>query len=104
MNGLVFRAGTGQAVSELSQEEQITVLSNLFQEYALHHHGMVVPSDFLALSLQAMIQLERGGRTNVLYNLAKAVGTKRPDSQESRLSRMPMGLIEHALYKFLLCI
>ncbi len=96
MNNCVL-SGTGQTISELSREEQIGVVTKLFQEYALLHYERVYPSDYLILSLEAMVQLDRGGRTNVMYNLAKAIGTKRPNSQESRLpvSRMPMGLIEY---------
>ena len=37
------------------------------------------------------------GRSNVVYGLAKAIGTERADKSNSRLpaKRMPMGLLEH---------
>ena len=61
--------------------------------------GIVVPSDFLKLSLNAMSRLQEAGRTNMVYNMSKAIGTLRPDSEESRLpiSRMPMGLLEYCV-------
>ena len=42
------------------------------------------------------------GRSNVLYNLAKALGTMRDDQTDSLLpvKRMPMGLIEHCVNFF----
>ncbi len=38
-----------------------------------------------------------GNRSNVLYNLAKGVGTNRMDESESRfpVTWMPMGLVEY---------
>ncbi len=77
MNNCVL-SGTGQTISELCREEQIAVVTKLFQKYALLYYERVYPSDYLILSLEAMVQLDRGGGTNVMYNLAKAIGTKRP--------------------------
>lgn len=31
----------------------------------------------------AMVQLSKGGQTNVLYNLAKRIGRMRPDKKDS---------------------
>ena len=73
-----IEASTGQTISELCREEQIGVVTKLFQKYALLYYERVHPSDYLILSLEAMVQLDRGGGTNVMYNLAKAIGTKRP--------------------------
>lgn len=65
----------------------------------MNNCSIVVPSDFLKLSLSAMSRLQEAGRTNVIYNMSKAIGTPRPDSEESRLpiSRMPMGLLEYCV-------
>ena len=45
----------------------------------------------------AMLRLSEGGRTNVLYNLAKGIGTLRPDQSDSRfpIKQMPLGLVEY---------
>lgn len=55
------------------------------------------PTDFLVLSITAAEHLKKGGRGNVLYLLAKALGTKRPDGTDTLLpiKRLPMGMIEH---------
>ena len=49
-----------------------------------------------------MVQLSNGGRTDVLYNLAKGMGTLRPDKKDSRfpINRMPMGLVEYTAQFF----
>ena len=57
----------------------------------------VPPSDFIHLGIQGMDRLHKADRMNVIYLIAKALGTARPDGSDSLLptSRMPMGLIEH---------
>ena len=46
-----------------------------------------------------MIQLSKGGRTNIL---AKGIGTMRSDKKDSRfpVMRMPMGLVEYTAQFF----
>lgn len=90
-------SSTEESLSQLEPEQQLQVISKLFQEYALVNSSIVVPSDFLALSVKAMYQLKEARRTNVIYNMTKAIGTKRTGSNESRLpvTRMPMGLLEY---------
>ena len=82
MNNCVL-SGTGQTISELCREEQIGVVTKLFQKYALLYYERVYPS---ILSLEAMVQLDRGGGTNVMYNLVKAIGTKRPNSMRNGMT------------------
>ena len=81
---------------------RLPVLSELFSDCVSALFKCVVPKDFLCLAASAMGQLSIGGRTNVLYNLAKGMGTLRPDSKESRfpINRMPMGLVEYAAQFF----
>ena len=38
--------------------------------------GLFVPEDFVAVAARAMLQLKISGRSNILYNLAKAIGTQ----------------------------
>ena len=49
-----------------------------------------------------MLQLANNGRTNVLYNLAKGIGTLRQDEEDTRfpVKRMPMGLVEYTAQFF----
>ena len=44
-----------------------------------------------------MVRLKAGNRSNVVYNLAKGIGTSRKDEVESRfpVGIMPMGLVEY---------
>ena len=58
---------------------------------------LFVPKDFVAVAARAMLQLKINGRSNILYNLAKAIGTIREDGSDSRFptKRMPMGLVEY---------
>ena len=60
---------------------------------------MTPPDDFLKLALLAMEHLKSCGRSNVIYNLAKALGTMRDDQTDSLLPAkgMPMGLVEHCV-------
>ncbi len=51
-------------------------------------------ADFLQLSASAMTRLKNHGRSNVVYNLAKGVGTEQSDSCFP-VCRMPMGLVEY---------
>ena len=77
MNNCVL-SGTGQTISELCREEQIGVVTISSSRNMLLYYERNYPSDYLILSLEAMVQSDRGGGTNVMYNLAKAIGTKRP--------------------------
>lgn len=56
----------------------------------------MVPDDFLVYCSQAFQQLSEVQRSNVLYSLAKGIGTMRTGRSESLfpVTRMPMGLLE----------
>ena len=88
----------------LPVNDQMRVLSNLFSVHMLNSFGINVPDDFLSCAANAMYQLRLGQRTNVLYNLAKGIGTLRADNSDSRFptKRMPMGLIEYTA-SFFVC-
>ena len=80
------------AVKQQDGSKQLEIVSNLFCSYALSQ-DITVPSDFLKLFLDASLHMRRCNRTNVVYGLAKAVGTLRKDGKDSLLpaKRMPMG-------------
>ena len=79
------------------------VLSQLFVMF-LKQSTIVrnLPSDFLELAVKGMIHLKKCGRSNIIYVLAKALGTMRPDQSDSLLpaKRMPMGLVEYIVMYF----
>ena len=56
-----------------------------------------VCDDFLEVASSAMARLKAGNRSNVVYNLAKGIGTSRKDEAESQfpVGKMPMGLVEY---------
>jgi len=88
--------------SKLPEDTQLQTLSRLFSSYLVSSHDLQVPDDFLCHAANAMLQLRQNKRTNVLYNLAKGMGTLREDKTDSRfpIKRMPMGLVEYAASYF----
>ena len=79
---------TDQTLSQLSQE---------FSEFVARPLGLSIPENFLVLSVNTMQHLKTCGRTNVLYALAKGIGTVRDDNSNSLFpsKRLPMGLLQH---------
>lgn len=75
----------------------LQAMSVAFSKYCRQELGVEVCDDFLHLSSSAMFRLTAGNRSNVVYNLAKGIGTCRRDSTESRfpVGKMPMGLVEY---------
>ena len=82
--------------NQLQPECQLVALSELFTSY-MKHLSLTIPEDFLRNAANAMVHLSDAGRTNVLYNLAKGIGTIRLDSTNTRfpVNQMPMGLVEY---------
>ena len=79
------------------------MLSQLFSGVLTTYFGVSpVADDFLFLVAHGIQHLHQQKRSNVIYSLAKAVGTMRPDGSDSLLpvKRMPMGLIEYAVMFF----
>ena len=79
----------------LPSQERAAAVGTLMQSLASPE--LNVPSDFVELSLASMKRLKNFGRSNILYGIASALGTMRPDGSDSRMpvSRMPVGLIEY---------
>ena len=82
----------------LESSQQLEFLSKAFTTFLEQNSSIntIPPTDFLQLVVQGMEQLCIAGRTNVIYSLAKGLGTIREGSTESLLptGRMPMGMIE----------
>ena len=78
-------------------EDQLRLLSDLFVSYLQAKSIPAVPQDFLQLAVAGMECLKEAFRPNLIYKLAKALGTTRPDASGPLIpvSRMPMGLLEH---------
>ena len=92
-----------EALAPLEADDQLDILSDKFSRFLKQRfQTKVPPGDFLKLVVQGMERLHASGRTNVIYLLAKALGTTRPDGSDSLLptSRMPMGLVEYIVNFF----
>ena len=89
------------AVSQLGEFTRLEIISEMFGAYA-HSQGVSVSNDFLQLLLQAAHHLKNCNRINVVYGLAKVIGTMRLDKTDSLMpaKRMPMGLVEYLVQFF----
>ena len=86
----------------LTAEDQLSMISELLMEHATKFYRVTVPKDFLQSSLMSMQHLDSSGKVNVLYELAKGLGTLRPDSTEPLfpITRMPFGLMQYMVTFF----
>ena len=86
----------------LTAKEQEDVLNELLCSHAAIQYNLVIPEDYLQLSLDGMKHLETVGKANVLYELAKGLGTMRHDNSDSVFpaSRMPMGMLQYMVHFF----
>ena len=92
-----------RALARLPPDSQLEILPLIFSEVVGRHPSApTIPQDFLKLVLHGMQQLHIAGRSNIIYNLAKALGTFRSDGTTSLMPVhwMPVGLIEYAVNFF----
>lgn len=89
-------------LTSLSDQRHLQVISELFTNFATEHREVYIPNDFLQFVMTACHHLRQSKRSNVVYNLAKAVGRMWPDSSDSHFpaKTMPMGLLEHMVHFF----
>ena len=85
-----------ESFETLSVSNQLELLTDLLKRHVLNHN-LHIPDDFLELTVKAMVNLEAKAKVNVIYELAKGLGTSRPNSKESLfpVSRMPFGLLQY---------
>ena len=71
------------------------MLSKMFTQL-MAERGVVVLHDFLLKCAVGMERCAVAGRSNILYNLAKDLGTLQIDGSDSLIpcKRMPIGLME----------
>ena len=88
---------TEQSGEQLSFDDNIEYLSAVFSQLCEKELGVQIPKDFLVFASSAMLRLAMQNRSNILYNLAKGIGTMRKDGSDSRFptQRMPIGLVEY---------
>ena len=87
------------AIAKASPSERMRIISVLFSE-CLQDQAvrMRMPQDFLQLVASCLNNLHDHKRSNVIYFLAKGIGTLRSDGSDTvfPLKRMPFGLVEYA--------
>ena len=81
---------------------QISQMSHQFSSLLKDEYHLNIPQDYLELSVQAMLHLKQCDRSNILYSLAKGLGTLKPDGSDSKFpaKRMPAGLLQHMVNFF----
>ena len=86
----------------LTSNDQLEVLNELLSSHAAMQYNLIIPENYLQLSLKGMKHLEEVGKINVLYELAKGLGTMRDDKSDSNfpVSRMPMGMLQYMVHFF----
>ena len=84
-------------VAILDADQHLQALSDMFSTYC-SQVGLDVPGDFIRYSVQGMQQLSTTGRTNFLYTLAKGLGTRRSDGEDSvfPVKQLIAGLFEYS--------
>ncbi len=67
-----------------------------------YQYTAFIPSDFVELCCKAFKELLDSGKDNIVYHLAKGLGTKRTDGSGPRLptDRMPFGLLSYNIRYF----
>ena len=91
-----------QLIKILPAHQQKAVLSNLFNLFVQASTELACVPNFIEFTVNGMNHLKTCGRSNVIYLLAKSLGTLRPDESDSLLpaKRMPMSLIEYSVNFF----
>ena len=90
-----------QQVCMMEPEDQLRFVSEVFAAYCLRQN-VTVPEDFLQVSVKGMTQLQIAKRSNILYALAKGLGTQRSDGSDSLFpcKQVVAGLLEHCVNFF----
>ena len=94
-------AETLDRFKRLDGEQLLSFAGELFNIVA-QCQQVHVATDFLPLSLNAMRQLESGGRSNLIYGLARGFGVTRADGSDSLFptKKMITGLLEYSVNFF----
>ena len=85
----------------MEPEDHLTFVSEIFTAYC-SRQNVTVPQDFILLVVKGMIQLHATGRSNILYSLAKGLGSQRSDGSDSLFpcKQLVAGIVEHCINFF----
>jgi hypothetical protein len=86
-----------EQILKLTLSEQFDLVGDVVHLIAEKVYGIDIPPDFVKLSLEAMKNLERAGKANVIYNLVVGFTKVRPDGTDYYfpIKRMPFGLLQY---------
>ena len=85
-------------LDQVTEESCLPLLSKIFAAFLSIKLTLSVHKDFLCLAAIVMIPLSEVGYTNILYSLAKGIGTMRPGFKIS-IYVPCIGLVEYMLNK-----
>ena len=87
-----------KAIEGLESGQQLSLIGKVFSSIT-DSRGISVPTDYLHYSLAAMQNLMENGRHNVLYGLARGLGTVREEGGDSIFpcKKVVTGLIEYSV-------
>lgn len=97
---------SGEVISHMQQllapfdsSQQLVILSSLLQVIGMNTKDVLIPMEFLQLSVEAMVNLKKTGRINVVHKLSQATGTMRNDGNDTLMpmNRLPMGFLEYCV-------
>ena len=90
-----------QRICSMEPDEHLQFTTECFAAYC-SKMNVVVPQDFLEYVVKAMKQLKMANRTNILYALAKSLGTQHSDGKDSVFpsKQLLTGMIEHCVNLF----
>ena len=93
-----FQRSDQDPLAKASPPERMRIISVLFSECLQDQAVRIMPQDFLQLVVSCLNNFHDRKRSNVIYFLAKGIGTLRSDGSDTvfPLKRMPFGLVEYA--------
>ncbi len=85
---------------DLNDAEEVANMA--FYQLALKKDISSYPSNFAEIASNAMVILQEHNKPNIVYNLAKCLGTYRPGTTATimPINRMPFGLLEYQIQFF----
>lgn len=89
-----------EAISDLKLPEQFSLVDKIFNSMA-EDQGTFQCNDFVSKSLIAMRHLQRNNKCNIMYGLAKDLGTFRSNGESLlNVHKMPFGLLAYNIMFF----
>lgn len=87
-----------EQLCQMESEDHLAFASEIFAAYC-SRANISVPNDFIQLAVKGMVELHATGRSNILYSLAKGLGSQRSDASDSLFpcKQLVAGIVEHCV-------